>query len=321
MPLRLVMMGTGRFAVPTFSGLCESPHDVAGLVTQPDRSGRGHHHHVNPMKEIALERGVAVYQPVKANSPESLQRLREFDADLFIVAAYGQILSADLLAIPRLGAINVHASLLPRHRGAAPINYAILSGDQETGITVFQIEPKLDAGPILARVLTPIGPNETAGELEERLAELAVTPTVEAVDRLENGTAKPLPQDGSLVTRAPKMTKEMGEIDWSKPSAQIDCHLRAMQPWPKPYTFLHQGEATPLRTIILGVEPTSDFEEADTPGTVVGVSGDELRVRTGDGNVLIRRIQPAGKRAMSIDEFLRGHRVDVGDRFGPESAG
>lgn len=320
MGLRLVMMGTGSFAVPVFQGLYESPHQVVGLVTQPDRTGRGHHHHLNPMKQIAEAHGTPVFQPDKANTEESLARLREFAADLFVVAAYGQILSADLLSIPRLGAINVHASLLPKYRGAAPINYAILDGEAETGITIFQIEPRLDAGPMLTRIATPIGPKETAGELEQRLALLAVAPTLDVISHLESGTTRPLPQDRGQVTKAPRMPKQIGEIVWSQPARRIECHIRAMQPWPKPFTFLHQHERDPLRTLILDVDPVELPAEATSspPGDVVAVSDHDLLVRTGDGAVALRKIQPAGRRPMSAADFLHGHAVRVGDHFGPE---
>lgn len=323
MGLRLVMMGTGNFAVPTFQGLYESPHEVVGLVTQPDRTGRGHHHHVNPMKHLAEAHGTPVFQPERANSEDSLARLREFAADLFVVAAYGQILSADLLSIPRLGAINVHASLLPKYRGAAPVNYAILRGEVETGVTIFQIDPRLDAGPMLARIATPIGPKETAGELEQRLASLAVAPTLEVIDQLESGTTRPLPQERTQVTKAPRMPKQMGEIDWSQSSSRVEWHIRAMQPWPKPFTFLHQNERDPLRTLILDVDPAALPQNAESlsPGEVAAVDEGELLVRTGDGAVAIRQIQPAGKRAMSVADFLHGHAVTVGDWFGPETHG
>jgi methionyl-tRNA formyltransferase len=323
MGLRLVMIGTGSFAVPTFQGLYESPHEVVGLVTQPDRTGRGHHHHVNAMKELAEVHGTPVFQPERANSEDSLARLREFAADLFVVAAYGQILSADLLSIPRLGAINVHASLLPKYRGAAPVNYAILCGEVETGVTIFQIEPRLDAGPMLARVTTPIGPKETAGELEQRLASLAVAPTMEVIDQLETGTTRPLVQDRGQVTKAPRMPKQMGEIAWAQSSFRVECHIRAMQPWPKPFTFLHQNERDPLRTLILDVDPAALPQNAESlsPGEIAAVDEAELLVRTGDGAVAIRQIQPAGKRAMSIADFLHGHPVSVGDSFGPETHG
>src|SRR5258708_37946074 len=172
--LRLVMMGTGDFAVPTFQSLYDTPHQVVGLYTQPDRTGRGHHRNLqNPMKELALAHETPVFQPEKINTTESLADLRGLEADLFVVAAYGQILSPELLSIPRLGSINVHASLLPKYRGAAPVAFAILNGDAETGVSIIQVLPQLDAGPIYAVVGTPTGPHETAGGREDRLAELA----------------------------------------------------------------------------------------------------------------------------------------------------
>ncbi len=318
MPLRLLMMGTGEFALPAFRALCESQHEVVGLVTQPDRTGRGHHRHVNVMKEFALERGIEVFQPERANAEDSLQRLREFGADLFVVAAYGQILSAKLLSIPRLGAINLHASLLPKYRGAAPIHYAILNGETRTGVTIFQIEPKLDAGLILGQGETPIGPDETTGDLLPRLAELSAPLTLRVIDDLEHGRGTPLPQDPDGVTLAPRMPKEMGLIDWSAPAQRVRCHIRAMQPWPMPFTFLHQEGKPPLRLLVLRVQPTEQGGDESAPGTVLSADGGRLVVQTGDGAVEIQELQPAGKRPMAASEFLRGHAVRPGDRFGAD---
>jgi methionyl-tRNA formyltransferase len=195
--LRIAMLGTGSFALPTFQGLLDSPHTIVGLVTQPDRTGAGHHQHRNPLKELAITRRLPVFQPVKASAPESLDVLAGWQADLFVVAAYGQILSTKFLSLPRLGAINVHASILPKHRGASPIQHAVWVGDIETGITIFQIVRELDAGDVLAIERTPIGPNETSGELEERLAAFAVPVLLRVVDQLDAGTAIPQPQDHS----------------------------------------------------------------------------------------------------------------------------
>lgn len=253
MSLRLLMLGTGTFALPTFRELFSSGHEVVGLVTQPDRVGRGHHHHSHPMKELGVVRGVPVFQPDNVNTPESLDVLRRFQADVFVVAAYGQILSAELLGIPRLGAINLHASLLPKYRGAAPIQYALWQGETETGVTIFQIEPKLDAGPILGVVRTPIGPTETSGELEERLAELAAPLTLTVLDQTQHGATTPQPQETVGVTRARKLKKEQGHIDWSQTMRQIDCHIRAMQPWPMPDTFLHIAGKPSQRLLVLQI--------------------------------------------------------------------
>ncbi|MFG0334942.1 MAG: methionyl-tRNA formyltransferase [Maioricimonas sp. JB049] len=321
MPLRVVMMGTGQFALPTFKTLIDSPHNVAALVTQPDRTGRGHHHHINVMKQAGLEHGIDVYQPEKARAPEALDRLRSYAADVFVVAAYGQILSQELLDIPRFGAINLHASLLPKYRGAAPIHYAILNGETETGVTMFQIVPALDAGPILGVVRTEIGPQETSGELEARLADLAGPLTLAVLDRLERGNAEPIPQDEQQVTLAPKMPKSIGQIDWTRSAEQVGWHIRAMQPWPMPFTFFTRPGRKPLRLLILETHSVSENEiEASPgpePGQLAAAHDRNLYVRTGEGVVEVVRLKPAGKREMVTAEFLHGHPLDETSRFGP----
>jgi len=322
--LRIVMMGTGGFALPTFRAVLDSRHTTVGLFTQPDRSGRGHHQHRNPLKELAAERHVPVFQPPNVNLPESIEQLRALDPDLCVVAAYGQILSPALIAVPHRGAINVHASLLPRFRGAAPIQAAILHGERETGVTLFQIEPKLDAGPILAIESTPIGPKETSGDLEFRLAEIGAALMIPLLDQVEGGSATPLIQDASRASRAPRLKKESGQIDWNKTAAQIDCHVRAMQPWPMAYSILVRGDATAgvkepsLRLILLEVDPAPTNSESlpkATPGSALTADRTRLVVQTGDRPLEIVRLRPEGKREMSAAEFLRGYRVEPGDRF------
>jgi methionyl-tRNA formyltransferase len=315
------MLGTGRFALPTFRALLHSSHHVTALVTQPDRTGRGHHHHVNVMKEAAMARHIDVCQPDRANSPDSLARLESFRADVFVVAAYGQILSARLLALPGLGAVNLHASLLPAYRGAAPIQYAVWNGETRTGVSIFQIVPELDAGPILGTVETQISSQETAGDVESRLAELAAPLTLRVLDQLESGSVQPVPQDPSLVTLAPRITKDQGLIDWTRSSPQVACQVRAMQPWPMPYTFLHRDARPPLRTLMLTVRIADESFpcgcEQFTPGDIVPARSVQLLVRTGTGILEIVQLQPAGKRPMSAADFLRGHPLAPGDRFGP----
>lgn len=314
MSLRLVFLGTGSFAVPTFRGLYETGHDVVGLVTQPDRTGRGHHRHVNPLKELAEENSTPVFQPAKANDAESISRLREFEADLFVVAAYGQILSAELLSIPRLGAVNLHASLLPKYRGAAPIQYAVLCGETETGITIFQIEPKLDAGPVLGVVKTDIGEKETYGELQDRLSDLAVTLTKQVVEELATGTTKPQVQDTSLVTKAPRLTKEQGQIPWQKSARLVCCHIRGVQPWPKPSTTIEFAEGQPLRLLILETVPT-DRAVSGEPGSIEVEDRKRLFVKTGERAVEVLSLQPEGKKAMTAAQFLNGRGLTNADRF------
>jgi methionyl-tRNA formyltransferase len=313
------MMGTGDFAVPTYQSLYGTPHQVVGLFTQPDRTGRGHHRNLqNPMKELAQQHGTPVFQPEKINTPESLADLRGLDADLFVVAAYGQILSRELLSIPRLGSINVHASLLPRYRGAAPVALAILNGEADTGVSIIQVASQLDAGPIFAVARTPIGPAETAGELEDRLARLAVGLVPEVIEKIASGTVTPVPQTEALATRAPKLTKQMGAIDWTKSAAQVDWQVRAMQPWPNPYTFLHAAGKPPQRLLILAVRSVNESHNDVAPGTPLTIDKDRLVVQTGQGALEVLRIQPEGKRPMTIAEFLRGRVVTPNDKFGPE---
>lgn len=320
MPLKVLMMGTGTFALPAFQAMIESSHEVVGLVTQPDRTGRGHHRHVNEMKELALQHNIEVFQPENVNTPEVLERLRNFDAEIFVVAAYGQILSADLLAIPRLGAINLHGSLLPKYRGAAPVQYAVLNGDKESGVTIFQIEPKLDAGPILGMVKTEIRNKETSGQLHDRLAELSAPLTLEVLARLESGEIEKLPQPIEGVTKAPKIRKEQGLIDWSRSAKEIVSHVFGMQPWPLGYTYLHLPDKKPVRLILLDVvesEQDSNLTDKDlpdnefTPGKTIQ-NENRMVVECGDGLIEVLSLQPAGKRVMSAEQFLCGTDISHG---------
>lgn len=316
MSLRLVMMGTGSFALPTFLALYESNHDVVGLFTQPDRTGRGHHHHVNPLKEAAQEHDTPIFQPQSVKDESALNDLRSLNADLCVVAAYGQILSEELLQTPRLGAINVHASILPKYRGAAPIQYAIWNGETETGITIFQIEPKLDAGLMLGVERTEIDPKETHGELEQRLQELAPGLTLRVIDQVESGLVEKTKQDPAQVTRAPRIRKQQGAIDWTKTAEEISWHVRAMQPWPNPFTFLHQDDHAPLRLIVLDVEVIGEFPHPDAePGTLCAIEGERLMVQSGAGAVEILRLRPEGKRDMTAAEFLHGHHLTESSRL------
>lgn len=315
MALRLVMMGTGEFALPTFQSLLDSGRNVVGLFTQPDRVGRGHHHHINPLKEAAIAHGVPVYQPERVNAPESIAALKALRADLCVVAAYGQILSAELLQTPRLGAINVHASLLPKYRGAAPVQYAVLMGEAETGVTIFQIEPRLDAGPMLAVAKTPIGRKETSGELEERLAKMSVELVGGVLDDFEAGRTRPVIQNSTAVTKAPKIPKSAGQIDWSKTALQIDCHVRGMQPWPAAFTTLELDSDRHIRLIVLEVEPAGSATRSAEPGTIVDTSGGRLVVQTGEGLLELVRVKPDGKRAMQVAEFSRGQAIRPGIKF------
>lgn len=349
--MRLVMMGTGMFAEPTFEALLGSTHQVIGLVTQPDRATgdkRGSTRQVGKgMKEIAVERGIPVYQPESINTPEGVAQLSVWQPDLLVVAAYGQILSKDVLSTTKLGGINVHASLLPKYRGAAPIAWAIYNGEEETGVTIIRMSTALDAGDMVAQESIPIGADETSGELEARLAPLGARLALDVINRLAVGPVSGIPQDKSKATKAPKLTKEHGLIDWSRPAQAVCNQIRAMQPWPTAYTFLHRRGQTPLRIIINKVVqfPMIDFE--GKPGSIHPPLTSEypfLLVTAGGGHtkdvllmqehlieqkfpvlgeigrdvVRIKELQPAGKKRMSGEDFCRGHTFE-GAWMGPES--
>jgi methionyl-tRNA formyltransferase len=325
--MRLVMMGTGLFAEPTFEALLASRQSVVGLVTQPDRAsgqergstrqtGRG-------MKTIAQEKEVAVYQPESINTPEGVAKLHEWGADLLVVAAYGQILSKDVLQATPQGGINVHASLLPKYRGAAPIAWAIASGETRTGVTIIRMSTGLDAGDMLAQEAVDIGPDETTGEVEARLAVVGARMALDVVERMAAGPVAGQKQDPGQVTKAPKLKKEHGAVRWDQHGSRICNHIRAMQPWPTAYTFLHHEGRPPQRVILLRArwEPAS-AGMALPPGSTLPVAGQPARllVAAGEGTVVeVLELQPAGKRRMQAEEFLRGHRPAPGDRFGPES--
>lgn len=318
--MRIVFLGTGDFAAPSFAALYDTAHEVVALVTQPERTGRGHHTaEVSRIKQTALDHGTPVLQPLSVNTPETLDQLRALRADLFVVAAYGQILSADLLRIPPRGTINIHASILPKYRGASPINYAMWKGESETGVTLIRVEPALDAGPILGVVRTAISPTETAGELEERLSLLAVPLTREVIEAIANGTERAIVQDAAQVTRAPKLKKTQGLIDWSQTSTQIGCHIRAMQPWPNAFTFIHTAGKPPIRLQVKQIRTAPIPTSSAAPGQVLTAdSSAGFVVQTGSGPVELVMVQPDGKRAMPAADFLRGNPVRPGDRVGPQ---
>jgi methionyl-tRNA formyltransferase len=303
---RIVMLGTKDFALPTFEHLCETGHGVIALITQPDRpQGRKQLLIPSRIKEAALARGIRVEQPEDVNAPASLDMIRGLDPDLIVTAAYGQILSAELLTIPPMGGINLHGSILPAYRGAAPVARAIQRGETETGVTVIRMTPRIDAGGMMAFASTPIDPDETAGELEERIAILGAPLVAQAIAELAAGTAKILPQDRSKVTKAPKLGKDDGLIDWTRSSLEIHDLVRAMQPWPIASTHWLRGDG-PVRII---VHQTKVVEGQGSPGQVLEAMGDRLIVAAGSGAVQLIKVQLEGKKALPVAEFLRGHQL------------
>jgi methionyl-tRNA formyltransferase len=313
------MLGTGPFAVPTFRELLNTDHTMIALVTSPLRPTRGKEiAPVGPMRDFAHEQGIAIFDPENINAAESQARLLQFDADLMVVCDYGQILTAESLAMARMGGINLHASLLPKYRGAAPINWAIYDGEKQTGVTVIHMTPKVDAGPCIAQATSDIHPEETAVALEMRLSELGAWLVRRTIDAIEAGRMEVLPQNPDLASKAPRLKKTDGLIFWYRSAQAIKDQIRAMEPWPKTYTYWHRPDGPPLRVIVGQSKVERAADQSSAPGTVLRSDGHSLLISTGDGALSPQMLQPAGKRAMTVAEFLRGYPVQVGDRFGDE---
>jgi methionyl-tRNA formyltransferase len=307
--MRLIFIGSGEIGVPTLEGLAQA-HEVCAVFTRPDRpAGRGQRPQPTPIKEAALKLGLPLYQPESVKLPESLELIRGLEPELIVVAAYGEILSKELLSIPKRGAINLHASLLPKYRGAAPIQWAIIRGEKETGITTFLMDEGMDTGEILVQRAIPIEEEDTAGSLYAKLAQLGAEVMLATLEGLERGTLKPQPQDHSQATYAPKIKKEMGQLDWAKPSRELFNLIRGLNPDPGAFTFFRGKRLKVHRSrVIPGEFPGS-------PGEVVDVKSG-LIVKAGDGALELLEVQPEGKKRMSGPDFVRGYRVAKGERLG-----
>jgi methionyl-tRNA formyltransferase len=319
--MRIVFFGSPAFALPSLKALLDGGREVVAVVSQPDRpAGRGHAASAPPVKLLAQERGLAVMQPDNVSSPESTELLSSLRPDVFIVAAYGQILRRRLLAVPSRGSLNVHASLLPRHRGAAPVAAAILAGDAETGVTIMEVVRALDAGPMVASVSEPITPRDTAGSLELRLATAGAGLLGETLDPWYERRVTPAAQDESLATYAPQIQRADARIDWSLPAGDIWRRVRAFNPWPVAHAVLGADE---LRVLEAWPLPAGD---SAAPGTVLapvalppeaGTAGEQaVCVQTGSGRLALLRLQLAGRKALSGAEFLRGRPGLVGSVLG-----
>jgi methionyl-tRNA formyltransferase len=310
----IVFFGTPRFAVPTLGHLLDSPHTVAAVVTQPDRPrGRGQKVTDAPVKALAAGRHVPVIQPERLKPAEVADALRAWQPDLGVVAAYGRIIPEHLLSIPRLGMINVHASLLPRYRGAAPVHRAVIDGERETGVTIMRVVKELDAGPMLARATRSIGPDETSDVVEQALADLGADLLIRVVDQIAAGTANEEAQDSSRATYAARLTKEEGLIDWSQSPSSIHNRVRGLHPWPHAYTFLDGARLIVLRSRL---DLEGPGRAGARPGTVVDITRDAIHVATGGGGQLaIVDVQPQDRRPMPIRDFLAGHPVSQGAVF------
>jgi methionyl-tRNA formyltransferase len=312
--MRVVFMGTPDFAVPSLDALLDSDDQVVGVVTQPDRpKGRGQVLAASPIKRLALREGLPVLQPEKMKDLAFLEALRSWQADLIAVAAYGRILPPMILQMPPKGCINVHASLLPKYRGAGPIQWAIINGEHETGITTMLMDEGMDTGAILLQERMVIEPDDTAGTLSERLAQLGGTLLIETLRRLKAGTVTPRPQEPSRATLAPLLSKEDGWINWKAPASEIVNRIRGMTPWPGAYTSAGQERWIVWRAVVV-----DDQACAQPPGTLLVASRESLIVATGKGRLSITELQPAGGRRLTVAQYMAGHRLAHGQVLGSE---
>jgi methionyl-tRNA formyltransferase len=313
--MRLVFAGTPEFAAVALRALLERGHDVVSVLTQPDRpSGRGLRESYSPVKQLALKRGIAVRQPVSLRDSTVQTDLSDLGADVWVVAAYGLLLPRAILELPRLGCLNIHASLLPRWRGAAPIQRAILAGDTETGISIMRMDEGLDTGPVYLRRAVPIRAHDTAGSLHDRLAEVGAGAICEVLDALAADALRAEAQASEGACYAPKLTREDAHIDWSQPAAQLERLLRALDPAPGAYTT-HAGSILKIWS-----GRTSAGRESAPPGTVLAAGPAGIEIQCGDGSLIVTVLQRAGSRRLEAGPFLSGHRIEPGTRLGVEAA-
>lgn len=309
--MKVLFWGTPAFALPALRALSEEGHAVVGVVTQPDRpAGRGREVAMSPIKQEALAEGIPVLQPEKARGEEFLAQIRALDADISVVVAYGQILKPEVLAVPRLGSVNIHASLLPELRGAAPIQWAIVRGHAMSGVTIMRMEAGLDSGPMLLRVEEPIEPGESASELGARLAEIGAEALVEALAVMQEGALVEHPQDHGRATYAPKVDRETARLDWSLPADEVALWIRGMDDVPGAWSPLGGKGAVKL------FRPVVDETMGGVPGEVLRADEEGVTIACGFASVRVREVQPPGKRRMPAADWVRGRGVAVGDRFG-----
>ena len=309
--MRVIFMGTPDFAVGTLQAIKEAGHEIAAVVTQPDKPvGRGKELRMPPVKEKALEYGLKVYQPEKVRVPEFVEVLRDLKPDVIVVVAFGQLLPESILTLPKFGCVNVHASLLPRYRGAAPIQWAVINGDEETGVTTMQMDKGLDTGDILMVKKYRLLPEETGGSLFDRLSILGAELLTDTLKGLEEGTVTGVKQQGES-DYAPKLDKTTGKIDFTQPAAVIERLIRGLNPWPTAYTF-YKGKSLKLWSAELADTPATDIK----PGCIYEVTKDSFTVMCGDGGLVIKELQLEGKKRMDTASFLRGMRIAEGEFLG-----
>lgn len=310
-------MGTPDFAVAPLEAIIEAGHQVSAVVTQPDKQkGRGKEVQMTPVKACALRHGIPVFQPVKIKEAEAVKQLSEYPADIYVIAAFGQILSEEILHMPKLGCINIHASLLPAYRGAAPIQWAILNGEKQTGVTIMQMAKGVDTGDMFCKTVVPIDTKETGESLHDKLMEAGARLIVDALAGIEKGELAPEKQDDALSSQAPRLTKSMGLIDWKKEAAVIERLVRGLNSWPSAYTFYH-GKTLKIWEADV-VEEREDQRTEKMPGCVAQTGKDFFDVYTGKGILRIHSLQLEGKKRMAAKDFLLGYEVAPGMVFGQE---
>lgn len=315
--MRIIFMGTPEFAVPSLEALLHSGHEVVGVVTQPDRpKGRGQAVVASPIKQLAESQGIPIIQPEKMKSPELLQSLAAWHPDVIAVTAFGRILPKSILDLPPGGCVNVHGSLLPRYRGAAPIQWSLMNGDRETGITTMLMDEGMDTGAMLLQRVMPIEPEDTAAELGQRLAKIGGELLIETLKGLTEKTVFPQEQDHSKATNAPLLTKAAGLIHWTQPARDIVNRIRGLSPWPGCYTFLQDQRLViwKAKEEARGGEQTAEL----VPGTILEANKYEIRVYTGDGVLRVTEVQPANKKRMPVEQFLQGRSIPRGEVFASE---
>lgn len=309
--MKIIYMGTPDFAVAPLEAILKAGHEVTAVVTQPDRQkGRGREVQYSPVKECALSYGIPVLQPLKIKEKDAVEELRKYPADIFVVAAFGQLLSEEILNMPRLGCINIHASLLPAYRGAAPIQWCVINGEEKTGVTIMQMAKGMDTGDILLQKEVVLDEKETGGSLFDRLMETGAELIVEVLPKIEAGELTPVVQKEELATYAGKITKDMGNIDFVKSAVTIERLIRGLNPWPSAFTH-YKGKI--LKIWEADVVSECANAENPVPGTVIAMDKESFTLATGEGALRIRSLQPEGKKRMSCAEFMRGYEVKVGE--------
>lgn len=313
--MKIVFMGTPDFAVGALEALIADGHEITAVVTQPDKpKGRGKEMQFPPVKECAMQHGIEVFQPIKIKSPESVELLKKYEADLYVVAAFGQILSQEILDMPKYGCINIHASLLPKYRGAAPIQWAILDGEPYTGVTIMQMNAGMDTGDILTTVQVPITPEETGDSLFDKLCEAGAKLCVETIPLIEEGTLTPCPQDEEQATYAGKISKTLGKIDWNESAEVIERKVRGLNSWPSAYTTYNGKQLKIWRAVVETASSTPDGNMQ--PGAIINVTKENFTVQTGSGLLTVSEVQLEGKKRMSVKDFLLGYRLSCGEMLG-----